>query len=197
MKPASPNHDKYEIYVNFLCIFVCIYALAKITHLAEIYLAQRIRRKIYLPTTPDQNLHELETLCDLQQQQTNLTSKIIALEKQNYEMKFKLKRVTENQAQDQANLEEQMHNIFINNKYIHFNRQIYVNQGVVPNMNHENKNGELPCVWEKYMELKNLTSQRNNTKLKNYMPVVMSIEELENIKGRGSQINFFCILLKN
>ncbi|XP_065361671.1 uncharacterized protein LOC135955263 isoform X2 [Calliphora vicina] len=185
VKIVDTNHDNYDLYINFLGIFVCIYALAKITHIAEMYMAKRIRHKIYIPTIHQTELEDSETLSDLREQQENLKWKINQMEKQSRELKLKLKKVVENQTPVpvQGELEEKIHNIFINHRHIHLNRQIYVNQGGTVNMEFGKEKKEPCSIWDKYMELKNSTSEKSNGNLLSHMPVVMSSEELDNIKA--------------
>ncbi|XP_046807721.1 uncharacterized protein LOC111687597 isoform X1 [Lucilia cuprina] len=187
LKTTLQSQDKYDICVNFLGIFVCIYALAKITHIAEMYMAKRIRHKVYIPTMQESDVEDSETISDLQEQQENLKWKINKLEKQNNEIKFKLKNVIECQTTASDDVEEQIHNIFITNKHIHLNRQIYFNQGATLNMGMGKEKKEPTTIWEKYMELKNSMVHKTKELTESHMPVVMSSEELENIKGSLSQ----------
>ncbi|XP_037814039.1 uncharacterized protein LOC119605141 [Lucilia sericata] len=183
LKSTTPSQDKYDLYVNFLGIFVCIYALAKITHIAEMYMAKRIRHKIYIPKMQESDVEDTETISDLQEQQESLKWKINKLEKQNNEIKFKLKNVVESQTTAADDVEEQIHNIFITNKHIHLNRQIYVNQGATLNMSMGKAKKEPVTIWDKYMELKKSMVHKTKELTESHMPVVMSSEELENIKA--------------
>lgn len=187
-EPLPSHHqNNYDLYINFLGIFICIYALAKITHIAEIYMAKRIRHKVYIPSVDEREPEEPAILNDLQEQQANLKLKLNKLEKQNQDIKFKLKTVIENDATTSStNLGEKIKNVFITNKHIHVNRQIYINEGGTAfNETLAKKEQEKPSnIWDKYMELKDSLDLKTRDQVPTPMPVIMSSEELKKIKGK-------------
>lgn len=189
VKPL-PHRDNYELYVNFLCIFACIYALAKITNIAEMYMARRIQRKFSLPSMEDM-VFEAEVIDDLHSQQENLLMKINKLEKQNQELKYKLLEIDDSGRTPQQALEESIHKIYISNRHIHLNRQVYVDQSTVK-MNFPaspDKRGNMN-IWEKYLKMQNKTLKQSVEpqvidQMASHMPVMMSTEELQNIRGKN------------
>ena len=188
--------------MNFLGIFVCIYALAKITHLAEVYMAKRLRHNVYIPTAVIEGLDmNTDSLTELQEQQENLKCKLNKLEKQNQEMKFKLKTVeskTLSQCSDKSDptdMDENIRSIIITSKHIHLNRQFYVNKDDISrnNMGGKSDIGHNSFeTWDKYLQLQKCAldkpiispSKHVPNELNVSMPVVMSSQELENVQGK-------------
>lgn len=180
----NPNQNNYDLYINFLGIFICIYALAKVTHIAEMYMAKRIRHKIYIPSLQEPDLQDNETLNYLQERQENLKWKLNNLEQQNQEIKSKLKNVLDNEATSARNLDEKVQNVVITNKHINVNRQIYINEGGVLNMTTaEKKQPKFSTIWDKYMDLKDSLDLKTTEQISTPLPVIMSSEELKKIKG--------------
>ncbi|KAM7358547.1 uncharacterized protein ACRADG_003482 [Cochliomyia hominivorax] len=184
VQSTNPTQKNYDSYINFLGIFICVYALAKITQRAEMYMAKRIRRKVCLPTAvQESDDDDFETLSNLQEQQESLKCKINKLEKQNQEIKLKLKKVVDNDPVPilaTQNADEKIHNVIIKNKHIHLNRQIYVNTSGI---SFDREKSEPENVWNKYLKLNDSMNFKTNAEMTTPMPVVMSSDDLRKIKA--------------
>ncbi|XP_068147322.1 uncharacterized protein [Drosophila tropicalis] len=132
----------FDVYFNFMLIFVCIFAFSKITELSERYLSDRMLSKqrrhdvrtineeweqtmqLY-ETDKNQMNDELEELRvrnkDLEHMMHELRDCNIQLISQNF-----MRNVLQDQQQKQ---QAAANNIYITNRHIHLTRQVFVNEG--------------------------------------------------------------------
>uniref|UniRef100_A0A1A9WLM2 Uncharacterized protein n=1 Tax=Glossina brevipalpis TaxID=37001 RepID=A0A1A9WLM2_9MUSC len=197
--PVSPSpmcHDNYETFVIFLCIFVCIYVLAKIAVITERYIGEYMRTTYRIPDIEEYEFEflDVESVDDFREQQETLLTRINSLEKQNLELKSLLKSETEsNQTSNKASEDNSpgLQNIYITNRHIHVNRHVFVKkENVRMTFDKYGEKGDSVNIWEKYLDMQQkLTptdislSQTNLNQLAAQQPVVISTEELEKIQG--------------
>ncbi|XP_075161558.1 uncharacterized protein LOC142234334 [Haematobia irritans] len=173
---TSANTDSNDLYVNFLCIFACIYVLAKITDMAEKYLAHEIYDK--LNTTRRKSQENAAKISG-----KNLYLEINKLEMENSELKFKLYSIS-NEVYPSAQ------NIFITRRNFNWNQNIYL-KGDCEKDNINNDNS----VWLKYLQLqKNTCNKKVNLGYKNnfektFSPTIMSAQDLENVNWWSNKHN--------
>ncbi|KAI9576125.1 uncharacterized protein LOC119642752 [Glossina fuscipes] len=196
VSPSLTCHENYETYVSFLCIFVCIYVLAKVTVITERYIAKNMRTTYRMPDIEEYELEflDMENVEDLREQQETLLAKVDALEKQNLELKNLLKSETEsNQTGNKASEENSLglQNIYISNRHFHVNRHVFVKKkNVTMKFDKFAEKGDSVNIWEKYLDMQQTLSakkisltQTNLNHLAAQGPVIISTEDLEKIQG--------------
>lgn len=90
---AKACFENYDIYLNFLAIFACIYALAKVASFAETYVAQQVHARFKLSELPSNRPVEPTTKEELHTQLVQLTMQIDYLEKENAKLAQKVKQL--------------------------------------------------------------------------------------------------------
>ncbi|XP_011202931.2 uncharacterized protein LOC105225945 isoform X2 [Bactrocera dorsalis] len=85
--------ENYDIYLNFLAIFACIYALAKVTTYAENYVAQQVHARFKLMKLPSSRAVEPTNIEELRAQHMQLTLQIDYLEKENAKLAQQVKQL--------------------------------------------------------------------------------------------------------
>ncbi|XP_050334594.1 uncharacterized protein LOC126762114 isoform X1 [Bactrocera neohumeralis] len=85
--------ENYDIYLNFLAIFACIYALAKVTTYAENYVAQQVNARFKLMKLPSSRPLEPTNMEELHTQHMQLTLQIDFLEKENAKLAQQVKQL--------------------------------------------------------------------------------------------------------
>ncbi|XP_014100329.2 uncharacterized protein [Bactrocera oleae] len=83
----------YDIYLNFLAIFACIYALAKVATYAETYVAQKVHERFKLAQLPSNRSVEPTSMEEFRTQHMQLTMQIEYLEKENATLAQKVKQL--------------------------------------------------------------------------------------------------------
>lgn len=169
------NRDNYDLYTNFLCIFACIYALAKVTDMAEHYLSRAMYEKLYISTAVE--LPRLKQICSNNQ---NLLLKIAKLEEQNLEMKFREKIKSLSQINPKS--------IYISSNYFRVDQGVSFNNDVDIHKNQPfvRNDSDANDIWMKYLEMQNKSLGRTAsawtcTQNETFSPVVISSKDLQNI----------------
>uniref|UniRef100_A0A1A9VP89 Uncharacterized protein n=1 Tax=Glossina austeni TaxID=7395 RepID=A0A1A9VP89_GLOAU len=194
--PSFTCHENYETYVSFLCIFVCIYVLAKITVITERYIAKNMRTTYRMPDIEEYEFEflDMENAQDLHEQQETLLTKINVLEKQNLDLKNLLKSETEsNQTGNKVSEENSLglQNIYISNRHFHVNRHVFLKKkNVTMTFDKYAEKGDSVNIWEKYLDMQHKMPakkislmQANLNHLAYQEPVIISTEDLEKIQG--------------
>lgn len=168
------NRDNYDLYTNFLCIFACIYALAKVTDMAEQYLSRAMYEKLYVSTAVE--LPRLKRICKNQ----NLLLRIDKLEKQNLEMTYREKINSLSQIDPKS--------IYISSNYFRVDQGVNFNNDVDVHKNQPfvRNDSDANDIWMKYLEMQNKSLARTVsawtcTHNETFSPVAISSKELLNM----------------
>ncbi|CAD7005208.1 uncharacterized protein LOC101454031 isoform X2 [Ceratitis capitata] len=91
---ANACFENYDIYLNFLAIFACIYALARVASVAENYVAQQVHARFKLAKLPSSaSAIEPSSMEELSMQHLQLTMQVEYLEKENAKLEQKIKQL--------------------------------------------------------------------------------------------------------
>ncbi|XP_011189225.1 uncharacterized protein LOC105216354 isoform X2 [Zeugodacus cucurbitae] len=90
---AKACFENYDIYLNFLAIFACIYALAKVATFAENYVAQQVHARFKLAKLPNARPVQPTTVEEFRNQHAQLNMQIDNLEKENAKLAQKVKHL--------------------------------------------------------------------------------------------------------
>ncbi|XP_067647266.1 uncharacterized protein [Eurosta solidaginis] len=91
----KPNacFENYDIYLNFLAVFACIYALAKVTSVAESYVAHQVNARLKHARFLSSEHMEPTTIEEIRVHNLRLTMHIDFLEKENAKLEQKIKQL--------------------------------------------------------------------------------------------------------
>lgn len=194
---SSRCRDNYELYVSFLCVFACIYALAKVAHIAERYLARQMYGKFY---TYNQNAIDRETTQPTTKNNSEeaLRLRINKLTRQNLELKLEVSRSKNCDAGHVSKIvlppgDGILQNVYISNKHVSLNHKVYVSGDAVL-QNFHNFPEKVNDVWQSYLDMQRESHLRTsslwaNIKRESYVPVMFSTEDLQKFHG-NNQIAF-------
>lgn len=203
--------NSFELYVNFLWIFACIYVLSKLTQLLERVLAQRLLgQKQWCDVRSIENEWQLtlqlyeEDKRQLEAQVRELREKNLIMERMMVELRdCNIHLISANfmrsVMQDQISRPPQP-NIYVSNTHFHLTRQVIVNERHI-DLNVHNAGGKVTDsmgsmgedlnVWLHYLKMRkcyigpiadpNLTAPRSSEHM---LPIVMSTEQLANLQGK-------------
>ncbi|XP_013119190.2 uncharacterized protein LOC106096147 [Stomoxys calcitrans] len=166
-----------DLYINFLCVFVCMYALAKVVDMAENCMAKEMYDKLNIT----RGFPVLNKKCDLIppeiQHNNSMLSKIMKLEQENQLLKYELHKSNIRNAQQSMDHQQ---NICISKRQFSWNQNVYLSKGDDDICNSRNlQNSDIGnTIWSKYLELRKKSLQNE---FETFMPVVMSAQDLDNI----------------
>ncbi|EDW74584.2 uncharacterized protein Dwil_GK21331 [Drosophila willistoni] len=132
----------YDVYFNFMLIFVCIFALSKITEISERYLSDRMLSKQRRHDVRAINEEWEQTMQLYEKDKNQMNSELEELRGKNKDLEHMMHELRDcniqlisqnfmrNVMQEQQQKQQAAaNNIFITNRHIHLTRQVFVNEG--------------------------------------------------------------------
>ncbi|XP_037934321.1 uncharacterized protein LOC119668767 [Teleopsis dalmanni] len=172
--------DHLEVFFNFLCIFGCLFILAKLIQYLDQCFSSRLNNEPNNNTVRQTEVREgIPVEQNFQVQISNLeveNSKLVADLNQKNHILTALLDMRQNRGDEPLDLtkdaiigsvaaakKKALSNIYISNRHIHFNRQIYVNDGdynIGLNGLNRRYKPEQQTNWGKYLQASHHISMR-------------------------------------